>query len=129
MFEQVYLAMEAREAGSDIKGMHLVSEFVKKFRYIGFTLHPSDIINEAPGKSSNIAWAARQAGDRYQASMRGGVIVTVMDGKNFNGFHRIILIIQQPIITCPQTTSADYDHASHIPGNSSYYPLLHTYHL
>ena len=73
--------MEARESGGDVKAMQLIAEFVKKFRFIDFTLHPGDIPNEAPGKSSNIAWAARKASERYSTSARPDVIITVVDGK------------------------------------------------
>lgn len=72
--------MEARESGCEVKAMHLISEFVKKFRSIGFTLHPGDIPNEAPGKSSNISWAAYKASERYQFKIRAEVTVTVVDG-------------------------------------------------
>ena len=72
--------MEAREPACDIKAMHLISDFVKKFRSIDFTLHPGDIANEAPGKSSNISWAARRASERYRVKKREDVIITVIDG-------------------------------------------------
>jgi hypothetical protein len=76
--------MEVRESGCDLKAMRLISEFLKKFRSIDFTLHPGDIPNEAPGKSSNIAWAARSASERYQVNIREDVIITVIDGENPN---------------------------------------------
>jgi hypothetical protein len=72
--------MEVREVNGHVKAMSLISEFVKKFRFIDFTMHPSDIPNDSPGKSSNIAWAARKASERYTASIRDDVIVTVIDG-------------------------------------------------
>ena len=85
-FWQVYLAMEARESGCDLKAMHLISEFLKKFRFIDFTLHPGDVPNEAPGKSSNIAWAARKASERYQTKIREDVIITVVDGRKSHSY-------------------------------------------
>lgn len=60
--------------------MNLIQEFVKKFRSIDFTLHPSDIPGEAPGKGSNMAWAARKLSERYSMTQRKDVIVTGIDG-------------------------------------------------
>ncbi|KAK9421950.1 putative Glycosyl transferase family group 2-domain-containing protein [Seiridium unicorne] len=76
---QVYLGMEQREHNAELKAMNLIQEFVKKFRSIDFTLHPSDIPNEAPGKGSNMAWAARKLSERYPMSQRKDVIITGID--------------------------------------------------
>jgi hypothetical protein len=73
--------MEAREVNSDVKAAGLVSEYLKKFHSIDFTLHPADIPNDSPGKSSNISWAARKASERYTTVSRDDVIVTVVDGR------------------------------------------------
>jgi hypothetical protein len=75
--------MEGREVNAPTKAMNLISEYIKKFRYIDFTLHPSDIPGEAPGKSSNVAWSARKASERYSGSQRRDVIVTGIDGRWF----------------------------------------------
>ncbi len=72
--------MEQRENNVELKAMTLVSEFVKKFRSIDFTLHPADIPNEAPGKGSNMNWAARKLSERYSMASRKDVIVTGIDG-------------------------------------------------
>lgn len=72
--------MEQREHGADLKAMNLIQEFVKKFRYIDYTLHPSDIPGEAPGKGSNCAWAARKLSERYSLTERKDVIITGIDG-------------------------------------------------
>lgn len=72
--------MEQRENNVELKAMSLVSEFVKKFRSIDFTLHPADIPNESPGKGSNMAWAARKLSERYPMEQRKDVIVTGIDG-------------------------------------------------
>jgi hypothetical protein len=80
MLLQIYLAMEQREHNAEIKAMTLVQEFAKKFRSIDFTLHPSDIPGESPGKGSNVAWAARRFSERYPLSMRKNVLVTGIDG-------------------------------------------------
>lgn len=74
--------MEARESNVELKAMSLVSEFIKKFRFIDFTLHPGDIPGEAAGKGSNMAWAARKASERYSGAQRKDVIITGIDGKN-----------------------------------------------
>lgn len=73
--------MEQREHNVELKAMNLIQEFAKKFRSIDFTLHPSDIPNESPGKGSNMAWAARKLSEKYPLAMRKDVIVTGIDGK------------------------------------------------
>ncbi|RYP90617.1 hypothetical protein DL770_003284 [Monosporascus sp. CRB-9-2] len=75
----VYLGMEAREHNVELKAMTLIQEFVKKFRSIEFTLHPSDIPGESPGKGSNVAWAARTLSEKYGRGVRKDVIVTGID--------------------------------------------------
>ncbi|KAI0896904.1 glycosyl transferase family group 2-domain-containing protein [Annulohypoxylon nitens] len=75
----IYLAMEQREHNVELKAMKLVQEFVKKFRSIDFTLHPSDIPGESPGKGSNLAWAARKLSERYSMGCRKDVIITGID--------------------------------------------------
>lgn len=75
----VYLGMEYRENNVELKAMSLVSEFVKKFRTIDFTLHPADIPGESPGKGSNVAWAARKLSEKYTMEQRKDVIITGID--------------------------------------------------
>lgn len=72
--------MEAREVGAEMKALGLVSEYVKKFRFMHFTMHPSGIPGEAPGKGSNSAWAARKISERYSVDERRDVIITGIDG-------------------------------------------------
>lgn len=71
--------MEQREHNVELKAMNLIQEFVKKFRSIEYTLHPSDIPGESPGKGSNIAWAGRKLSERYSLTGRKDVIVTGID--------------------------------------------------
>ncbi|KXJ95445.1 glycosyl transferase family group 2-domain-containing protein [Microdochium bolleyi] len=75
----VYLGMEQREHNVELKAMNLIQEFVKKFRSIEYTLHPSDIPGESPGKGSNIAWAGRKLSERYSMASRKDVVVTGID--------------------------------------------------
>ncbi|KAB5536536.1 glycosyl transferase family group 2-domain-containing protein [Coniochaeta sp. 2T2.1] len=75
----VYLGMEQREKNGELKALSLISEFIKKFRSIDFTLHPSDIPGETAGKGSNCAWAARRMSERYSLHTRKNVIVTSID--------------------------------------------------
>ncbi|ORY70994.1 glycosyl transferase family group 2-domain-containing protein [Pseudomassariella vexata] len=75
----VYLAMEQREPNVAFKAMSLISEFVTKFHFIVFTLHPSGIPGEAAGKGSNVAWAARKLSERYPTESRKDVLVTGID--------------------------------------------------
>lgn len=74
--------MEAREPNVELKALGLVSEFVKKFRFIDFTVHPSDIPGESAGKGSNLCWAARKASERYSGARRKDVIITGIDGRS-----------------------------------------------
>ena len=73
--------MEQREAGSESKALTLIQEFVKKFRSIDYTLHPSDIPGEAAGKGSNMGWAARKLSAKYSTGIRKDVLVTGIDCK------------------------------------------------
>lgn len=73
--------MEQREADAETKALGLIQEFIKKFRSIDFTLHPSDIPDEAAGKGSNVAWAARKLSAKYSMEVRKNVIITGIDGK------------------------------------------------
>jgi hypothetical protein len=72
--------MEQREKGAELKAMSLVSEFIKKFRSLDFTLHPSDIPGEAAGKGSNVDWVARKLSERYSLEARKNVVITGIDG-------------------------------------------------
>ncbi|KAI1329635.1 glycosyl transferase family group 2-domain-containing protein [Xylariaceae sp. FL0255] len=75
----VYLAMEVREQNAETKAMNIIQEFAKKFRSIDFTLHPSDILGESPGKGSNMAWAGRKLSEKYPLGVRKDVIITGID--------------------------------------------------
>ncbi|EGY21734.1 hypothetical protein VD0002_g6205 [Verticillium dahliae] len=75
----IYLGMESREANCELKATSLIQEFLKKFRNITYTVHPSDIPNEAAGKGSNVAWAARMASQNYAFADRKDVIFTGID--------------------------------------------------
>jgi hypothetical protein len=72
--------MEAREQNGEVKAMTIIQEFAKKFRSIDYTLHPSDIPGESPGKGSNMAWAGRKLSEKYPLSLRQDVIITGIDG-------------------------------------------------
>jgi hypothetical protein len=75
--------MESRENNVELKAMGLVQEFIKKFRSIDFTIHPSDIPGESAGKGSNMAWAVRKLSEKYSMEARKDVIVTGIDGTSF----------------------------------------------
>jgi len=55
------LGMEEREPHARAKGEALAAEYAGKFRHVLVSVHPGGIPGEEPGKSSNEAWAARQA--------------------------------------------------------------------
>ncbi|KAK9235887.1 hypothetical protein V1525DRAFT_380567 [Lipomyces kononenkoae] len=76
---EVYLAMEAQEQGAELKAMTLISEFGQFFRYFTYTVHPLDLPGEARGKSSNLAFSARVASNRYIKLRQSNVVLTTMD--------------------------------------------------
>ena len=73
--------MEEREEKSSIKASNLIATFDKYFFGMSYTIHPANIPGEAQGKSSNEAWAAKQATKDYSSGIvKRNVIFTVMDG-------------------------------------------------
>ncbi|PMD18508.1 hypothetical protein NA56DRAFT_672343 [Hyaloscypha hepaticicola] len=77
---EIYLAVEAGEAGAAAKANILVIEFSKLFRLVEFTMHPRDIPGEAQGKSSNLCWAARYINGKHtDEKSKQNIIVTVID--------------------------------------------------
>ncbi|CAK7208213.1 hypothetical protein SBRCBS47491_000015 [Sporothrix bragantina] len=100
----VYLAMEQRENGAEIKAMSLISEFVKKFRSIDFTLHPADLPNDCPGKGSNVDWAARKLSERYPIGCRKDVIITSIDADSHLSSNYFSLITRMHF-AYPETAS------------------------
>ena len=81
-WQQVYLAMEERESEAVAMAETLISRWARCFLRIDFTLHPVGIPGEAPGKSSNESWAAKQIVRDFGAHGEAErVIVTIMDGR------------------------------------------------
>jgi cellulose synthase/poly-beta-1,6-N-acetylglucosamine synthase-like glycosyltransferase len=66
----IYLALEKREAHVEEKAENLVSVFSSSFGTFTYTLHP-DVEGEVKGKSSNQAYAVKQA---YKDLIEGGKI-------------------------------------------------------
>lgn len=84
----VVLAMEAREAEAAEKASALVEEYAESFAHIFATLHPVDLPGEVQGKSSNEAWAAREAKSRLVDDLGydlGNITVTSCDADSL--FH------------------------------------------
>jgi hypothetical protein len=74
---RICLAMEESEAECHEKAQTLIRDFGDKFFEIIYTVHPSNLPGEIRGKSSNVAWAARQMATlNYRHEHE---IVTVMD--------------------------------------------------
>ena len=57
----VVLGMEEREPNARAKAEARIAEFSGNFRYMMATYHPANIPDEEPGKSSNEAWAGKEA--------------------------------------------------------------------
>jgi hypothetical protein len=74
---KICLAMEESEAECHEKAQTLIRDFGDKFFEIIYTVHPSNLPGEIRGKSSNVAWAARQMATLN--SRHEHEIVTVMD--------------------------------------------------
>lgn len=78
----VVLAMEEREKDALAKSESLTVAFESRFLHMMTTFHPKDIPGEVPGKSSNEAWAGREA---YKALVLGhgydidNMVITIMD--------------------------------------------------
>ena len=74
--------MEEREPGVTVKAKRLIAACGGSFLGMDFTLHPPNLPGEAPGKSSNESWAAKQVFNDYAICPQGQeVIITVMDGE------------------------------------------------
>jgi hypothetical protein len=65
------LALEAAEAGAAEKGEALRAEYADSFLEMLVTVHPAGLPDETRGKSSNEAWAAREA---YRDLVGRGII-------------------------------------------------------
>ncbi|KAJ8655307.1 hypothetical protein O0I10_008996 [Lichtheimia ornata] len=76
----IILAMEASEAGYEIKGQRLQERFEGRFLQFIVTGHPADIPGESRGKGSNVAYAARHGSLELSERIdRRRVIFTVTD--------------------------------------------------
>jgi hypothetical protein len=72
--------MEARDLKAASVAETLLFTFQNRFRHIQYTMHPEDLAGEAPGKSSNISWAAKEVQRKYYStSAWKDVMLTVMD--------------------------------------------------
>ena len=74
--------MEERDPNGAATATKLISMFSNRFRDMQYTIHPSGILGEAPGKSSNIGWAAQRFLEKYNDRPNWEhVLLTVMDSK------------------------------------------------
>ena len=75
--------MEQKETEAADKSQKLISKFEKSFLHVRSMFHPAGLQGEIAGKSSNVAFAARQIVHVHRAELRTGscnVMITVMDG-------------------------------------------------
>jgi hypothetical protein len=70
--------MEESEKEATDKALLLIKKYKGAFSDISYTLHPAGRPGEIRGKSSNVAWAAREMVRKYESS-RSEDILTVMD--------------------------------------------------
>lgn len=74
--------MEERDPNGVSVAQSLIQLFSGSFREIQFTVHPAGLPGEAPGKSSNVSWAARQIERKYVNDPDwSSVLITVMDSQ------------------------------------------------
>ncbi len=72
--------MEARDPNASSVANQLLFLFKHRFRDMQHTVHPEGLAGEAPGKSSNISWAAKDVQRKYYGSSNfKDVMLTVMD--------------------------------------------------
>ncbi|KAJ3361846.1 hypothetical protein HDU91_003703 [Kappamyces sp. JEL0680] len=76
---KICLAMEESEKGASKKAQTLLTMFSKSFYEITYTIHPMGRPGEIRGKSSNVAWAARQMSLRASPASRTNQILTIID--------------------------------------------------
>ncbi|KAH8890815.1 hypothetical protein GQ53DRAFT_649750 [Thozetella sp. PMI_491] len=104
----IYLAMEQRESGADLKALELINDYAKKFRYMDFTIHPSDIPGEVAGKGSNVNWAARKLSERYPLASRTDVIITGIDADSHLSSNYFALVTSMHIAHPETATTTLY---------------------
>ena len=74
--------MEERDSNGVTVAQNLMQLFSTKFREMQYTVHPAGLPGEAPGKSSNVSWAAKQIERKYLNTPDWtSVLVTVMDSE------------------------------------------------
>ena len=74
--------MEQKELSSPEKAALLMSTFDSHFLSIHATFHPTGLPGEIAGKSSNVAFAAREVFRRHHGeSEKASTIITVIDCK------------------------------------------------
>ena len=80
---QIYLAMEMDEYDAINKAQTLIKLFAGRFRRITYARHPSGIAGEVKGRSSVVAWAAKDVVRFYNGSniWSTSVLVTVVERK------------------------------------------------
>jgi hypothetical protein len=83
--------MEQRDPNAVAVATSLINLFKNKFRDLQFTVHPGDIPGEAPGKSSNVSWAAKAVERKYvNTTSWTDVLITVMDSEYLNVLSRCV---------------------------------------
>ena len=76
--------MEERDPNAKTVATKLIAMFSERFRDMQFTLHPTSIEGEAPGKSSNVGWAAQRFLEKYADRPNWEhILLTVMDSEYF----------------------------------------------
>lgn len=72
--------MEERDSNGVKTAQQLINTFGDRFMSMQYTVHPAGIPGEAPGKSSNVSWAAKEVEKAYSGQPEWkNVLVTVMD--------------------------------------------------
>lgn len=85
----VLLAMEEREPASETKAAALKTRFANQFCEVDISFHPATLINDPPGKASNVAWAFKCLQKRLASAkeLEDKVILTIADADS--EFHEL----------------------------------------
>ena len=83
--------MEARDPNASAVANQLLSLFKTRFRDMQHTVHPEGLAGEAPGKSSNISWAAKEVQRKYYGSPNfKDILLTVMDSRSHSNTQIVV---------------------------------------
>ncbi|KAI1621473.1 hypothetical protein EDD37DRAFT_652837 [Exophiala viscosa] len=104
----IFLAMEERDPNGVNVAKSLLQLFSGSFRGIQYTQHPANLPGEAPGKSSNVSWAAREIEHKYVMEADWpSVLITVMDSDTHILNQYFEFVLEQHLLKRREEASTD----------------------